>query len=192
MSDSQEPENVDPRALEFKRLYEDERLTMQEIGDRHGISRQRVQQILSSVTLSLHYGMPRKEERDQRLREAWERIGAGEATVAQEAKRLGYSRTKNLQQAFYRLGLKRGPKEPPPHGTLSRYTYHRCRCELCRAAARDSRQERVGQKPPRHGTPSSYRNWGCRCVKCRKAERDDQRKRRIAKRPAKETVSPSA
>ena len=168
---------TDPRTPEFKRLYEEGRLTMQEIADRYGISRQRVQQILSLVTLSLHYGVRRGEERANRIVEAWERIGTGEATTAEEAKRLGYSRPKNLQQAFYRLGLKRGPKEPPEHGTLSRYMHHRCRCELCRAASRANYESRIGRPPPRHGTSSSYRNWGCRCVKCRRAERLAQRKR---------------
>ena len=183
MSDSQEPENRSERSLEMARLYRDEEMTMQEIADLNEISRERVRQILKPFKLAVHHGARKKDEREQRVREAWERIGAGEVTVAQEAKRLGYSRTKNLQQAFYRLGLKReGPKEPPPHGTLNRYTYHRCRCELCREAARDVRQERVGQKPPHHGTVSSYRNWGCRCVKCRRAERQDQRKKRQKKK----------
>ena len=64
-----------------------------------------------------------------------------------------------------------------PHGTITGYTYHRCRCSECRAAntarAALGRRNRKHKQPPDtvHGTPGGYSNWGCRCEPCRLAER---------------------
>jgi hypothetical protein len=35
-------------------------------------------------------------------------------------------------------------REKPPHGTLVRYNYHKCRCDACRRASREyTRQRRI-------------------------------------------------
>lgn len=58
------------------------------------------------------------------------------------------------------------------HGTIAGYTFHGCRCDLCRAEnsrrVADWRRRRHG-KPPKHGTLNGYQNYGCRCEPCRTA-----------------------
>lgn len=63
----------------------------------------------------------------------------------------------------------------PQHGTSTRYTHYKCRCDLCRAAnaqrarnGRVNRQKRLDQVEIAHGV-SGYRNWGCRCSVCTEA-----------------------
>lgn len=152
------------------------------------ISRQRVQQILSTVELDLHYGQRRREERVTRLKDAHARLCARESTVAEEAERLGYKTTQALLNALWRLGLTRPPVEPPAHGTYYRYNHYRCRCDECRKAAREHHLARIKRGPKKHGTASAYRNFGCRCAKCTKAERKYQRDRIAKKRQQKEPI----
>lgn len=184
MTDSQEPEKgrTNERANEMVRLYNNERLTMQEIGDRFGISRERVRQILSPFDLVLHHGVDKRTERRRQIREAFERIDAGETNTKEEAERLGFANAPTLRKRFRQLDLRLKPQEPAPHGTGTRYTYYRCRCELCRAAMHQLHLSRREREPPRHGTSSSYSNWGCRCARCKEAQCAYQRKRRNAKR----------
>ena len=64
----------------------------------------------------------------------------------------------------------------PPHGTLYRYTHHRCRCEDCRRANaeyqrwyyHEGRAEIAKRELPGCGTRQSY-SRGCRCGDCRTA-----------------------
>jgi hypothetical protein len=69
------------------------------------------------------------------------------------------------------------------HGTPSAYTYHRCRCEVCREGNRLrmrqlmlNRSERTVAAP--HGTVSGYTNWKCRCAPCKKAGSENNRRTR--------------
>ncbi len=64
-----------------------------------------------------------------------------------------------------------------PHGTISGYSYWKCRCQQCAEASRTyarqaltRRKKRLAAYPdsPSHGTPSAY-NAGCRCTPCREA-----------------------
>lgn len=62
------------------------------------------------------------------------------------------------------------------HGKLSTYTNKGCRCEDCKAAAREYRQglPKKPKKPrqrkePEHGTYSRYTNHKCRCEACKAA-----------------------
>jgi sigma-70-like protein len=181
---------MNERTQEMAKLYRDDRLTMQEIGDRYGISRERVRQILAPLGLEMHYGARKHEEREARLREAHARIKAGESTFETEAKTLGYSSSERLRTAFWQLGLKLKRKHRgPQHGSLYRYSHLKCRCPKCRKAARDAYAERIAKGPTKHGTASSYRNYGCRCPRCKAAERLYQRKRKAEKRQAKEPVA---
>lgn len=92
------------------------------------------------------------------------------------------------------------------HGTVSRYNNDRCRCELCRDAARAYRADYAARKAagapirryrrrpaytpptverpgnpcnpgPVHGSSGTY-STGCRCELCAMAARDDSRLRR--------------
>ena len=78
------------------------------------------------------------------------------------------------------------PGEPPAHGTVSRYRYHKCRCDDCRRANRlQKRRERHngedgpehGMKTAQHGTRSKYVSGGCRCGLCKEANRIYQREK---------------
>lgn len=65
-----------------------------------------------------------------------------------------------------------------PHGTPSGYTYHKCRCDECKAAESEYQSLRRASRPEnyrpstliRHGTQSGYNTHGCRCEECRSAK----------------------
>lgn len=78
-----------------------------------------------------------------------------------------------------------------PHGTLTRYTYHGCRCRICKDAQRDyyrdltgarSMDEYLADVEPPHGSEGRYtsRRWRCRCEECREAARVARARRRAA------------
>lgn len=58
------------------------------------------------------------------------------------------------------------------HG-LTAYTYHKCRCEICRTANRKYHAEWVSNRTVsearQHGVNATYSNYGCRCEECRAA-----------------------
>lgn len=72
------------------------------------------------------------------------------------------------------------PGAIPAHGTISRYRYHKCRCDDCRHANTISKRvERTGDptagmKTAQHGSRSKYVR-GCRCGLCKSANRMYQR-----------------
>lgn len=64
---------------------------------------------------------------------------------------------------------------PKPHGSISTYVNHKCRCDECRLAwAAKHREHRArrrlalanGEVSPVHGRNSTYVNYGCRCSEC--------------------------
>lgn len=78
-----------------------------------------------------------------------------------------------------------------PHGDLSTYTNHRCRCALCREANRLAYKEQSTARRQRlaadfsvapHGTTGGYRNWGCRCLECIQAQAEGCRTTRSRSR----------
>lgn len=79
-----------------------------------------------------------------------------------------------------------------PHGTNSRYTNHRCRCDECRQAHRDyaaSRRRYAAAHPlppddPRHGTVVAYVHYLCRCERCKRAASNYRSINRIRNRYA--------
>lgn len=93
-----------------------------------------------------------------------------------------------------------------PHGTLSGYNHHRCRCDACRAASsrsrlhyrranpatdiqsRQSRAARLaaGELPEvPHGVYSTYVEYRCRCDLCRTANADNSARTRARRKAAK-------
>ena len=59
------------------------------------------------------------------------------------------------------------------HGSTSTYSYHKCRCDECRAAwvaycrvAKKRRRDALATSAVPHGRASTYGNWGCRCRPC--------------------------
>ena len=64
-----------------------------------------------------------------------------------------------------------------PHGTVSGYTSHACRCGRCREAIREHiyayKETRKGKPALTHG-PAGY-TYGCRCEVCSEAMREYQR-----------------
>lgn len=159
------------RAIEFARLYAEEKLTLQEIADRHNLTRERVRQLIAPFELPKHRGERKREAREEELRNTHARIMSGETTTAEEAKRMGYGKPEYLRMAFWRMGLK---LHKPARGTAEQ-----------RKAARDRYLARIARGPKKHGTPSAYKNFGCRCTRCkaavRKYERDLRRERRAQK-----------
>ena len=70
-----------------------------------------------------------------------------------------------------------------PHGTISRYTNHGCRCDECRAAMTEYMRQYTARKAAgqpvrkyaKHGVRARY-NAGCRCARCTEANRIYNRK----------------
>lgn len=61
-----------------------------------------------------------------------------------------------------------------PHGTVTGYQWHRCRCLDCRTAATQAARQRAQSRrssdvPPHviHGTANAAYNYGCACLECR-------------------------
>lgn len=173
------------RAREMARLYREEGLTYREIGELHGITRQRVEQILRPFGIEPHWGARRKAEREKALRAAHARIQAGESTLAQESKEMGVA-PNSLRSALSEIGLRVHTRTASPeHGT--RYRYLRgCRCDDCRAAVRGYRALLTERGPSQHGTASAYCNYGCRCKECKEAWRSYSRELRSRKRRKQE------
>jgi hypothetical protein len=86
------------------------------------------------------------------------------------------------------------PLNPEPwHGSVSGYTYHGCRCDVCRAgwsaANLRSRQLRATRRVPDHlhGTENGYNNYKCRCDACRAAWAERARRYRAMKRQQRDS-----
>ena len=54
------------------------------------------------------------------------------------------------------------------HGTVNAYTYHGCRCSLCRDALAEYMKEWRARtsRPIPHGTVNGYTKRACRCADC--------------------------
>jgi hypothetical protein len=181
-------ERVDERTLEMARLAIEGGLPYSEIGQRFGVSRQRVQQLLKPLDL-----MPGNERRHARylaeLARARQRIEEG-STLDIESERLGITKDW-LRKAFIKQGFSPVRIEPPPppaHGSFARYSskHFKCRCPECRAANRARYYERKAKGPSMHGTISAYKNYGCRCPECDQAARLERRRIRADKRKGEE------
>jgi hypothetical protein len=161
------------RAIEFARLYAEEQLTLQEIANRHSLSRERVRQLIAPFGIPPHKGARQRQERESELREVYARIMTGETTTAEEAERLGYAKPDYLRMAFWRLGLK---LHRPAMGEAER-----------QKLARDRYLERAQRGPKKHGTVSAYKNFACRCPRCKAANRKYEREQRRRKLQEKES-----
>jgi len=82
---------------------------------------------------------------------------------------------------------KKLPKNSSRHGTLSGYTYYKCRCDKCKknfSGYRAKLRKKYMKKSPekdkllKHGDASTYTNYGCHCDKCRAAKMKVQREYR--------------
>jgi hypothetical protein len=177
---------LDPRTRAMRDLYLKEEMPLRQIGERFGLSGERVRQILKPLGLESHPSTRKSSKREVSIRAAFKRVSAG-GSVAEEAKALGYSSESGLRSAFARLGLKLGPRLSA-HGTMRRYAVHKCRCPKCREKAQAEHRKRCQRGPTKHGTASAYRNYGCRCVPCRTAERHYQRDMKARARQKKEPV----
>lgn len=141
--------------------------TFQEVGEKFGVSRQRAAQIIRGRTMERHMTSLRRQERDSKIQEAYDRILAGETTLEKEAEYLGVL-PDSLRAYMNRKGLRLPKKTVPLHGTRHRYNQG-CRCAECRESVKMYQRTLIGREPPRHGTPSAYTNYGCRCDLCRMA-----------------------
>lgn len=155
---------------------------MDEIAREHGISRQRVHQIIQGSYERGHWGKRKKDALRERRRAAHARIVAGESTLAEEAEKEGVKAI-TLGSFFYELGLRLTPPSPE-HGTAYRYT-RGCRCPECTQAIKERRvrwrESRKSREPPVHGTETAYKNWGCRCDACKVAGSESNRRTRLAR-----------
>ncbi len=175
----------DERAIAMARLYVEEGLTLQAIGDRYGLTRQRVDQILKPFGLEPHWGKQRLATRRHELVAAHDRIHAGRSTSKKEAERLGYASDKNFREAVNAIGLdlRRQWKEAK-HGTVLRYRQG-CKCKRClRAHREDLYDTRAKHVITEHGLATNYVNYGCRCPECREAVRIQRRELVARKRQA--------
>jgi AraC-like DNA-binding protein len=156
------------RAIEIARLYAEEGLTYAQIGERYGISRQRVEQILRPFGIPAHWGKANRTAREQRLREAFDSVREGRETMKEAAERLGYASRDSLWAAMAELGLDVPRRQPAAHGGARRYQMG-CKCDACMEGMRARARARRGQEPREHGTNSSYTNYSCRCQACTEA-----------------------
>lgn len=168
------------RQTEMARLHVEQGLTYQEIANMHGITRQRVSQILGPLQLK----HPPRGYQPGEIEEIEERLRSGESTLKEEAARLGKD-PETLRTALWRRGYKDFPRRMAEHGTVARYS-RGCHCEQCRAANRRKTSSYLGKEPPNHGTNSGYSNYQCKCQPCLEAGRAYQRKRRRLKRNRRE------
>lgn len=183
-------QRVPERTLEMARLYVEEGLSYSEVGERYGLTRQRVGQLLGPLGLQ-QYRRQAAVVRVQLLRDAYSRIINGRSTLDEEAPKLGYKNGHSLRSALYDLDMRVVMGYPqPPHGSVARYRSRRyaCRCDDCRRANREKGLELKGKEPPRHGSYSAYVNYECRCQECKEAYRLAIRAKRTAKRQGKEAV----
>ena len=150
---------------------------LRKIGERHGVSGQRVQQLMRAV------GACRVPEPPRRC-----------SVCARPVQ------TRGLCGSHYRRLLKYGDPEFVPrrgvnaeHGTSSRYGAG-CRCAACRAAnttrhreIRERRRRALATATVTHGSVSLYRNWGCRCEACHQAMLAQAAVQRAARRARRHT-----
>lgn len=153
------------RAEEMQRLRDEERLTLAEIGERYGISKQRVAQLLGKQGGSVE--RERLEQFQQERLEVVQRVVAGEISVAEAAEISGITVKSFLAYSLDTFGI-RLSQSAPEHGTIHRYNGG-CRCAECTEAMRQTRQRRKERGPKKHGTMNAYTNYSCRCPKCKRA-----------------------
>jgi hypothetical protein len=178
------------RQVEMARLYAEQGLSYAQIGERYGITRQRVGQLIGDLGLAPGRAARSRAEHEIAVRAAHARLAAGETTREAEIEAMGYKNWDSLYSAFRELGLKvERQHEPAPHGTDTRY--RKCRdddgrpCEACRKAHSEVQGRLRGRKPPKHGTVSGYQNYRCRCKRCVAAARRDRRAKKRRRRESK-------
>jgi len=178
---------TDPRAKEMLAAYKKEGLTLAAVGERYGLSAERVRQLISPLRGYVANRQPRGQAaRTAEIVAAHKRIVARETTSAEEAERLGYASAASFRFALYSLGLRIG-RPPLGHGTYASYQ-RGCRCDECTESMREHYRQRYEEGPKRHGTASGYSNYRCRCPKCKAAWRAHRRALRVRRRSAKEPV----
>lgn len=164
-------ERVPERVLEMARLHVNECMTYSEIGERYGLTRQRVGQLLGPLGLA-HPTIPRRDKDE--LHKAAKRVESGRSTLAREAERLGYATPDSLRTALWKIGLKpHAPIRLGKHGTVTRYRQG-CTCKRCRKANADYARARYQEA---RSTPSG-----------KEAARVKARTKRAEKRRRKEMV----
>jgi GIY-YIG catalytic domain len=96
----------------------------------------------------------------------------------------------SLEQVMQASEMAKAEPDKRRHGTVNRYTNHRCRCQPCRDAwaafcrsLKERRAAALAEDPSiaPHGRTSTYRNYCCRCRPCVEAATEEQRQR-LAKR----------
>jgi transcriptional regulator with XRE-family HTH domain len=163
------------RAEEMQRLRDEERLTLSEIGERYGISRQRVAQVIGNQGNDVE--LERLEEFKQERLEVVQRVVAGEISVAEASEISGITQRSFKMYALDTFGIKLS-HTAPLHGTPYRYS-RGCRCDECKEAQRELRRQMKERGPKKHGTMSAYTNYSCRCTKCKRwAKRNYAERRR--------------
>ena len=126
------PKPADPRREEMKVLRRDG-WTLQKIGNKYGFTREYVRQIVGSSSA--------RQSNSEKIRAnilEIESLRNDGKTVRQIAGLLGFS-----CDALSRASLPPRVKPKPIHGVTTTYTYHRCRCDLCREANAKRTSERT-------------------------------------------------
>lgn len=179
---------MDERVQAMARAYVELGLSYAQIAEEYGLTRQRVGQLLGPLKLAEEKEQRSSVVREQRLRDVYHRIMAGEVTLERAAADLGYASGSSLRSVLYLLGMRVVLDKEPPHGTVERYRSRKwkCRCEACRRANSEAHAAYKEQEAPNHGTYSGYVNYSCRCQACKEAHRLTIRARRAAKRQREE------
>ena len=112
--------------------------TLEVIGKRHGITRERVRQILISAGVPpVGAGTYARKKCEPRLNEAIRRYMVTPEWITLRRASEGLVSEQTLRRALIERGISLRPRPEPPHGGSGyRYGHLGCRCDECRAANR--------------------------------------------------------
>ncbi len=127
--------------------------TLEEIGDRFGVSRERIRQICAAAGV----GRPLTDVHYRRFFSTVGKVARKQARAAN------------------------GGSLSQHGGNGARYTMG-CRCPACTKANTRRIRAMFGKQPPAHGTTHAYHVYGCRCAQCKVAGSASNRVQRLRRR----------
>jgi hypothetical protein len=191
--------NAEGRAI--YEAYVGDRETLAQIGERFGITRERVRQIATRLGAP-----PRGRGWDsRRVLSRWvanasrDQAIAGRFLAGETAPRLAKEYGLSVNQVAAIVARLRAHRPRRGHGFSTLAFRLHCPCEICRAAVARRSQTAIASRKqrglapgdPRHGTENGYGNWGCRCPHCKLARKQHMYALEMERREHPELAPPS-